>query len=75
MKKVEFSLLLVLLLVAIICCDGKDFPVSNIGLKNFSNTGCKPSTRSSESKQPWGQVFGSSSRHTQVPVPVTILQI
>lgn len=49
MKKVVFSLLSVLLLVAIICCDGKDYPVSNIGLKNFSNTGCKPSTRYSES--------------------------
>ncbi len=49
MKKVVFSLLTTMFVVVIICCDGKDYPVSNIGLKSFSNTGCKPSTRSSES--------------------------
>jgi hypothetical protein len=49
MKKVVFSLLTTMFIVAIICCDGNDYPVSNIGLKNFSNTGCKPHTRSSGS--------------------------
>ena len=49
MKKVVFSLLTTMFVVVIICCDGNDYPVSNIGLKNFSNTGCKPHTRSSGS--------------------------
>ena len=49
MKKVVFSLLTTMFVVVIICCNGNDYPVSNIELKNFSNTGCKPSTRSSES--------------------------
>lgn len=50
MKKVVLSLLVAFFLVAIICCDGDDFPVSDIRLENFSNTGCKPVTRSSGSE-------------------------
>ena len=49
MKKVVFSLLSVLLLVAIICCDDNDYPISGIALKNFSNTGCKSVTRAADS--------------------------
>ena len=49
MKKVVFSLLSLLLLVAIICCDDNDYPMSGIALKNFSNTGCKSVTRAVDS--------------------------
>lgn len=45
MKKVVCLLSIALFMVAIICCDGYDYPVSSFGLKNFSNTGCKSITR------------------------------
>ena len=43
MKKVVCLLSIALFLMAIICCDGAgvDNSVPSIGLKNFSNTGCK----------------------------------
>ena len=51
MKKFVCLLSIALFLMAIICCDdaGVDNSVPSIGMKNFSNTGCKPHTRSSGS--------------------------
>ena len=47
MKKVVCLLSIALFLITIICCDGAgvDNPVPSIGMKNFSNTGCKSTTR------------------------------
>ena len=47
MKKVVCLLSIALFLMAIICCDGAgvDNSVPSIGMKNFSNTGCKSTTR------------------------------
>ena len=47
MKKGVCLLSIALFLITIICCDGAsvDNPVPSIGLKNFSNTGCKSTTR------------------------------
>ena len=51
MKKVVCLLSIALFLMAIICCDGAgvDNSVPSIGLKNFSNTGCKSTTRAAGS--------------------------
>ena len=51
MKKVVCLLSIALFLMAIICCDGAgvDNSVPSIGMKNFSNTGCKSTTRATGS--------------------------
>ena len=48
MKKVCLLLLATLLITVIVCCDENDNPAQTLELKNFSNTGCKNSTRAGD---------------------------
>ena len=48
MKKVLFSLLALVFMATVICCDESGNPVENVTLKNFANSGCKGNTRASD---------------------------
>ena len=48
MKKVLFSLLAVLFMVTVVCCDESENAVENVTLKNFANSGCKGNTRADD---------------------------
>ena len=48
MKKVLFSLLALVFMATVICCDESGNPVENVALKNFANSGCKGNTRAGD---------------------------
>ena len=63
MKKVVCLLSIALFLMTIICCDSAsvDNPVPSIGLKNFSNTGCKSITRAAGSDDSYFELKATES--------------
>ena len=48
MKKVLLSLLAVLFMATVICCNESENPVVNVTLKNFANSGCKSNTKAGD---------------------------
>ena len=64
MKKVVCLLSIALFLMAIICCDGAgvDNSVPSIGMKNFSNTGCKSTTRAAWSDDSYFELKATDAK-------------
>jgi len=48
MKKVLLSVLSILFVATIVCCDEDGNPVQRVGLRNFANSGCKGNTRAAD---------------------------
>ena len=65
MKKVLFSLLALVFMATVICCDESGNPVENVALKNFANSGCKGNTRAGDEGSVDGNIITITESETE----------